>query len=72
MTRVTFVVSSSPFAANMCDKQNEIDHALGCPSTAVAAHNPFHKSPVHKFFYVNDDLTSTDSLGEATKLEEQL
>lgn len=63
MTRVTFGVSSSSFAANMSVKQNAIDHAQEYPLAASA---------VRESFYVDDGLTGADSLEEAVKLQEQL
>ncbi len=63
MTRATFGVSSSSFAANMAVKQNAMDYAQEYPLAASA---------VHESFYVDDGLTGADSLDEATKLQEQL
>ena len=48
MTRVTFGVSASSFAANMAVKQNALDYAHDYPMAAEV---------VHKSFYVNDCLT---------------
>ena len=63
MTRVTFGVSASSFAANMSVKQNAIDFALEY-SHAVTA--------VEKSFYVDDGLTGADSIEEAIELQRQL
>ena len=48
MTRVTFGVSASPFAANMAVRQNAIDHASEFPLGVEAVFNSF---------YVDDGLT---------------
>ena len=56
MTRVTFGVSSSSFAANMCVKQNALDHASKFPLASEAV----HKS------YVDDGLTGSDTVEEAS------
>ena len=63
MTRVTFGVSASSFAANMAVKQNAIDHATEFPQAAEVA---------NKSFYVDDCLTSADSVSEAIKLQTEL
>ena len=63
MTRVTFGVSSSAFIANMCIKQNAIDHASQFPQAAEA---------VHSSFYVDDGLTGADSVEQAIELHNQL
>ncbi len=63
MTRVTFGVSASSFAANMCVKQNALDFALEYPQAASA---------VEKSFYVDDGLTGADSMEEAVQLQAQL
>ncbi len=63
MTRVTFGVSASSFAANMAVKQNALDHALEFPLAADA---------VKKSFYVNDCLTGADSKEDAIVLQQQL
>ena len=60
MTRVTFGVSASSFAANMVVKQNALDFAL---EASVA---------VEKFFYVDYRLTGANSVQEAVKLQRQL
>ena len=63
MTRVTFGVSASSFAANMAVKQNASDFALDY-SQAVDV--------VNDSFYVDDGLTGADSPKEAIDLQEQL
>ena len=63
MTRVTFGVSASSFAANMSVKQNAIDHALEFPKAADA---------VERAFYVDDCLAGADSVEEAICLHQQL
>ena len=63
MTRVTFVVSASSFAANMSVKQNAFDLTLEYPQAAVA---------VEKSFYVDDGLTGANSIEEAVELQKQL
>ena len=63
MTRVTFGVCASSFAANMCVKQNALDHAHQYP-LAVRA--------VEESFYVDDALTGADSQEEAIQLQKQL
>jgi hypothetical protein len=63
MTRVTFGVSASSFAANMAVKQNAIDYAQEFPSAAEIA---------KKCFYVDDCLTGADDLKSALTLQQQL
>ena len=63
MTRVTFGVSASAFAANMSVKQNAVDFALEYPQAAEA---------VKKYFYVDDGLTGADTVDDAIKLQTQL
>ena len=63
MTRVTFGVSTSSFAANMLVKQNVLDFAMDY-LLAVDA--------VNRAFYVDDGLTGADSTEEAIKLQRQL
>ncbi len=63
MTRVTFGVASSSFAANMSVKQNAFDHAGDFPLAAAAVHNSF---------YVDDGLVGADTLSEAVCLQKQL
>ena len=63
MTRVTFGVSASSFAANMSVKRNAIDYTLEFPKAAYV---------VGTAFYVDDCLTGADSLDEAIDLHQQL
>ena len=63
MTRVTFGVSASSFAANMSVKQNALDHKLDCPKAAEV---------VETSFYVDDCLTGAESVEEALDLQNQL
>ena len=63
VTRVTFGVSVSSFIANMCVKQNAINHA---------SKYPFAKKVVGESFYVNDGLTQADTVDEAVELHNQL
>ena len=59
MTRLTFGVSASPFAANMVMRQNALDHQRKYPLAAQA---------VMDSFYIDDGLDGTNSIGEAIKL----
>ena len=63
MTRVTFGVSASSFAANMVVKQNATDFATEFPNAARV---------VDASFYVDDCLTGADSIAEAIDLHTQL
>ena len=63
MTRVTFGVSASSFAANMSVKRNAMDHALEFPKAAAA---------VETAFYVDDCLTGANSVDEAIDTHQQL
>ena len=63
MTRVTFGISASSFAANMSVKQNAIDLAYEYPLAVKA---------VSTAFYVDDGLTGADSTKEAIELQQQL
>ena len=63
MTRVTFGVSASSFAANMSVKQNALDLAQKYPQAAAA---------VEMSFYVDDGLTGANSIEEAVDLQRQL
>ena len=63
MTRVTFGVSASSFAANAAVKQNALDFALEYPQAA---------SVVENSLYVDDGLTGADSVEEAVQLQKQL
>ena len=60
MTRVTFGVSASSFAANMAIKQNAQDHAMEYPLSAKCVNTSF------------DGLTGTDFVQEAIELQSQL
>ena len=62
MTRVTFCVSASSFIANMCMKQNAIDHAAAYPVTVKA---------VNESFYVDDGLTRADTVQGAIRLQRE-
>ena len=63
MTRVTFGVSSSSFAANMCVKQNAKDFALKYPIAAKI---------VDDSFYVDDCLAGADSVEQGIEVHGQL
>ena len=63
MTRVTFGVSASSFAANMSVKQNARDFSARYPLAAQA---------VEKSFYVDDCLTGADTVQDAIELQRQL
>lgn len=63
MTRVTFGVSASSFAANMSVKQNALDFEMEYPQAAEA---------VKTSFYVDDGLTGADSVDQAIQLQGQL
>ena len=63
MTRLTFGVSASCFAANMAVKQNAIDFAHEFPLAAEA---------VEQSFYVDDCLTGADDIKLAISLQGQL
>ena len=63
MTRVTFGVSASSFAANMAVKQNALDYALKYPLAAKI---------VDESFYVDDALTGADTVDEAIETQAQL
>ena len=63
MTRVTFGVSASSFAANMAVKQNALDFATEFPMAAMT---------VDTAFYVDDCLTGADSTSQAIELHNQL
>ena len=63
MTRVTFGVAASSYAANMAVKQNAEDFALEFPAAAKA---------VKQSFYVDDGLTGADSVEAAAELQRQL
>ena len=59
MTRLTFGISASPFAAIMAMRQNTLDHQRKYPLTAQA---------VMDNFSVDDGLDGADSIHEAIKL----
>ena len=63
MTRLTFGVSASSFAANQSLRQLAIDHADQYPQAARV---------VLQDFYVDDCVTGADSLVEAVTLQSQL
>ena len=63
MTRVTFGVSASSFAANMSVKRNALDNTLGFPKAADV---------VATSFYVDDCLTGAESVEKAVDLHQQL
>ena len=63
MTRVTFGVSASSFAANMAVKQNATDHADDFPLA---------EEVVDKSFYVDDCLTGASDSNSALHLQQQL
>ena len=63
MTRITFGVSASSFAANMAVKQNAIDFAHEYPLAAEV---------VERSFYVDDCLTGATSPKLAVLLQQQL
>ena len=63
MTRVTFGVAASCFAANMAVKHNAIQHEQQFPLEARA---------VKEAFYVDDGLTGADNTDEAIHLREEL
>ena len=63
MTRVTFGVAASSFAANMAVKQNAADFSLEFPAAAKA---------VNESFYVDDGLVGADSIEGAISLQRQL
>ena len=63
MTRITFGVSASSFIANMCVKQNAIDHAADYPLAFKA---------VIESFYVDDGLGGADTVQGAVRLQREL
>ncbi len=63
MTRITFGVCASSFAANMSVTQNAMDHTHDYSMATKA---------VEESFYVDDALTGTDSIEEAIRLQMQL
>ena len=63
MTRLTFGLSASSFAANMAVKQNAIGHQERYARAAAV---------VHTSFYVDDGLTGANSISEAADLQKEL
>ena len=63
MTRVTFGVSASSFAANKSVRQNALDHAVDYPEAAKT---------MEKSFYVDDCPTGAESIPDAIDLQQQL
>ena len=63
MTRLTFGVSASSFAANMAVKQNAIDLCHKYPPAAETTTTSF---------YIDDCLTGADNVDAAIELQEQL
>ena len=63
MTRVTFSVSASSFAANMSVRQNVIQLAMKFPKVIKV---------VKSSFYVDDGLTGADTVDDAVSLQQQL
>ena len=63
MTRATFGVSASCFAANMAIKRNAMD---------LADKYPLAPEAVQEAFYVDDGLTGADDIKTAIRLREQL
>ena len=63
MTRLTFGVSASSFAANQSIRQLAVDHADQYPQAAKA---------ILEDFYVDDCVTGADSPPEAVELQSQL
>ena len=60
MTRLTFGVSASSFAANMAVKQNALDNAQTYPQAAQS---------VFESFYVDDGFAGANSIEEAVLLQ---
>ena len=63
MTRITFGVSASSFAANMLVKQHACD---------FSARYPLAAQTVEKSFFVDDCLTGPDTVQDAIELQRQL
>lgn len=63
MTRMTFDVTASSFAANMALKQNAIIHSESNPKTYQA---------IVWSFYVDDHLMDADSVDEVARLRREL
>ena len=63
MTRLTFGISASPFAAIMAMRQNAMDHQMKYPLAAQAVVNDF---------YINHSLNGANSVNEAIKLRAEM
>ncbi len=63
MTRLTFGVSASSFAANMAMRQNAVNYSHKHPKASQA---------VFQSFYVDDGLTGANSIEQAIQLREDL
>ena len=63
MTRLTFEVSASSFAANMAVKRNAVLYERSHPRATLA---------VHESLYVDDGLTGASSISEAISLQTEL
>ena len=63
ITRLTFGVSASSFAANMAIRHNALENVHTYPQAARS---------VLESFYVDDGLTGANSIGEAVQLQKQL
>lgn len=63
MTRVTFGVSASSFIANMCIKQNALNHAHQFPLAAKT---------VFESIYVDDGLVGADDKDTAVNLQKEM
>ena len=63
MTRITFGVSASSFAANMPVKQHACD---------FSARYPLAAQTVEKSFFIDDCLTGADTVQDAIELQRQL
>jgi len=63
MTRLTFGVSASSFAANMALRQNVLDHQLDYPQAAIVA---------LEGFYVDDGLVGAESVQDSIRLRKEL
>ena len=63
MTRLTFGISASSFAANVAMKQNALDYQKEYLQAVKAVLEPF---------YVDDTLTGADSIKDAIELQAHL
>ena len=63
MTRLTFGISASSFAAKLAMKQNPLDNMDTHPQAVQA---------VLDSFYVHDELTGANSIEESVRLHEEL